>query len=63
MPEKLLNLAQVRSHVEKVRRVTVAQSVRMNPVHQASFPCSGCEDTTDVARTESPDDPRLRLAA
>ena len=49
MTEKLLNLAQVSPHVEQMRRVAVAQAMRMDPVRNADAARPGRQNAPDVA--------------
>ncbi len=59
MPEQLLDLAQIGSHVEQVRRVAVAQPVRVHALGDAHAAGARLQDAPDIARTEPASAPVL----
>jgi hypothetical protein len=54
VPEKLLDFAQVRTHVEQVRRVAVAQAMRMHRSRDAGAPRAAPQHPAHVAIQKSP---------
>jgi hypothetical protein len=51
--EQLLDLAQIRTHVEQVSRVAVPKPMRMYAVDNAYTPRTDLQDPPDVSRSET----------
>ena len=51
--EQFLNLPEIRTHVEKMRRVAVPKSVRVHSIRNAHPPSARLEDPANVARSET----------